>query len=111
MGFSAVLLAQFVGTKENALTHNFTWFELHRGPRRYDDVGFWFIRVAANPSLGQANLEDAEISQFHVIPLGQTFSDMLKGLLYDCECLLLIDADIVTDCYDHVAFCKICHKK
>src|SRR6266516_6570930 len=90
---------------EHGFAHFLAGFEFDNSARRNADVVFRSIRVAANPGLAYFHLEDAKVSQFDLLPLSNSFSDVIQGFLDHFEDALLDQAGFFADADYQVTFC------
>src|SRR2546427_3301925 len=106
LGCRSGRLCAFIGCElEHRLAHFLAGFEFDNGARRNADVVFRSVRVAANTGLAYFHLEDAKVSQFDLLPLSNSFSDVIKCFLDHFEDALLDQAGFVADADYQVTFC------
>lgn len=97
------------GKLRDFLPHDFSGLEFHCGPRRNDEAAPRLIRIPANPRLGQADFEDAEIAQLDRVSVGECIGDLVKRALHDIEHLLLHHPGVVTDLNYKIPFRQCAH--
>lgn len=103
------MFAQFVGSQQDALSHDFARLEFDDGARRDRHICLGFVGVAANALFGEADFKNPEISQLDIMAEGEIFDDVIKGLLDNGKSLFLSDANFFGDTDDHVALGEIRH--
>src|SRR5438128_2426857 len=76
-------LGAFIGRElEHRFAHFLAGFEFDNGARRNADVVFRSIRVAANTGLAYFHFEDPKVSQFDLLPLRNSSTDVIKRFLW-----------------------------
>jgi len=82
---------------QHLVAHLLAGFELHHGPGRDANVPFGSVRVSSDPCLADFDLEDAEIPEFHGLPVADGFSDDFQGPLHDFGHVLLDQSGLAAD--------------
>ena len=88
------------------LAHHLSGLELDGGALGDDEAAAGLVGVAAHAGFGEADFEDAEVTQFDGVALGEGVGDMVEGALDDIEYLMLNQIGFAADAHDEFAFRK-----
>jgi hypothetical protein len=100
---------EILSTEKDTLAHDFSGLELHGRPGGDRDVDFGLVGVAPDPGAREADVEDAEIPQFHAVPLGEGLGNVIEGALDHLEDIALDESCFIADGYDEIALGEIGH--
>src|ERR1044071_2511432 len=90
---------------EDGFAHFLAGFEFHHRARRNADVIFRSVWISADAGFTHFHFEDSEVSQFHLLPLSNSFGDVVERFLNHFEDALLDQAGFVADTDHQVSFC------
>lgn len=103
-------LLEFFRSEKNTLAHNLARLELDGCPGRNDHVFFRFVRIPAHTGFREPNFENSEVSELHVLSLGQGVRDVVECFLDNIKDLLLDNPGLLTDADNQISFREVCHK-
>lgn len=105
----ALLAAEFFGAEKNALAHDFSGFELHRGAGWDDHIMFGFVGIAADAGFGQADFENTEVAELDIATGGEGLGDAVESELDDAENFLLGESGLFADLHYQISFGEVGH--
>src|SRR5258708_309884 len=68
---------QFRWQLEHLGAHLLARLELHHGPLWDGHIGIRGVRIAPDSRFAHFDLEDSEVAQFHIVPFGQGFANVV----------------------------------
>lgn len=84
--------------------HFLAGLEFHHGAGGNRHVRLRLVRIAADARLADFYVEHAEVAQFHLVPLGERFGDVVEGFLHHVKNLGLDQPGFLADADDNVSF-------
>lgn len=103
------LAAQFFGAEKHALAHDFSGLELNGCAGGDDDIVLGLVRITTHTGFGEADFENAEVTELNIATSRQGVCDAIQRQLDNAENFLLSESCFFADLHYQITFCEVGH--